>query len=1063
MNNTTEKETVPEEPAHSLHLLKLAYQCAGAGTWDWDIINKQMNWSEELFQLFGLDANRDKASFEIWKRIIHPDDLKMAVSNVESALKEKEQLNSEYRVIHPDGKIHWICALGKTVYDASGEPLRMTGFCIDITSRKETEEALRVSEEKHRIMFTDSPDAYLIIKNGIFTDCNHAAEAMLQCSRAEIIGGSPDFFSPEYQPDGRKSSEAAKEKISVAIETGKITFDWVHCHADRSEFIVEASITVLILQGQPVLFVTWRNITERKRTEAALRESEEKFKTLADTSPFAIYMSSGLEQKAEYINPVFVEMFGYRLEDVPTVEKWWPLAYPDATYRQEIKEEWQRRIKHAIETHSEIEPLEAVVTCKDGSRKNIRWGFKAIGKQNWAFGQDITEHTRVERIKTFLAQTASGTKNESFFKTLAQYLANSLEMDFVCIDSLEGDGLNARTVAVWCDGHFEDNVTYALKDTPCGDVVGKTVCCFPAKVCQFFPLDQVLKDLRAESYAGITLFGHDGAPVGLIAVISRKPLANRQLVESTLKMVAERTASELERIEVEETLRNTNAYLENLLNYANAPIIVWDAQFRITRFNHAFEFLTGRKEAEVVGQSLEILFPPDTVEQSMTFIRKTGTGERWESVEIEIMHLDGSVRTVLWNSATLFATDGVTPVATIAQGQDITGRKEAESIIKLKNSELERINAEKDKFFSIIAHDLRSPFNNFLGLTEVMDERISTLTMNEIRKIARGMKKSADNLFQLLENLLQWARMQQGMIAFTPTLIKLLPLVNESAAPIIESADQKGIKTTCDIANDIEVFADSNMLQSIMRNLLSNAVKFTHAGGEIVISASAAGNDLIEIAIKDSGIGMSHDIIGKLFHIDARINRKGTGGEPSSGLGLLLCKEFIEKHGGTIRAESEDGKGSTFYFTIPGKAVPQQKLTGENIAPVTTIPSETRKLKILVVDDDDASLKLAAIISKKFGREILTATDGFDAVEICRKNPDIELILMDVKMPGMNGYEATGAIRQFNKEVIIIAQTAFTMGGEKKDALAAGCNDYIPKPVNVAVLSAMVKKYFAGA
>ncbi len=919
--------------ANSLQLLKLAYQCAGAGTWDWDIVNQQMNWSAELFHLFGLDPDRDKESFEIWKRIIHPDDLKMAVNNVEVALKENKHLSSEYRVIHPDGKIHWICALGKTVYDVSGEPLRMTGFCIEVTSRKETEEALRESEEKHRIMFTDSPDAYLIIKNGVFTDCNHATEAMLQCGRAEIIGKPPEFFSPEYQPDGRKSSEAAREKISIAIKTGKITFDWVHCHADRSVFIVEVVMTVLTLQGQPVLFLTWR---------------------------------------------------------------------------------------------------------------------------------DITEHTRVERIKTFLAQTASGTAKEPFFNTMARYLANSLDMDFVCIDRLEGDGLNARTVAVWCDGHFEDNVTYALKDTPCGDVVGKTVCCFPAKVCQFFPRDQVLKDLQAESYAGVTLFGHDGAPVGLIAVISRKPLANRQTVEATLKMVAERTSSELERIEVEETLRNTNAYLENLLNYANAPIIVWDAQFRITRFNHAFEFLTGRKEAEVLGQSLEILFPPDTAVQSMAQIRKTVTGERWESVEIEIMHRDGTERTVLWNSATIFATDGKTPVATIAQGQDITGRIEAESIIKLKNSELVCINAEKDKFFSIIAHDLRSPFNSFLGLTQVMDEELDKLNMDEIKQIASGMKKSADNLFQLLENLLQWARMQQGLIAFAPAIIKLLPLVNESAATIIESAHQKGIKTTCDIAGEIEVFADSNMLQSILRNLLSNAVKFTNNGGDIVISARAVENDRIEIAIKDSGIGMSQNIMDKLFHIDARVNRKGTQNEPSSGLGLLLCKEFIEKHNGRIWVESEENKGSTFYFTIPSKAV-QQQITTSNAVTVDASPNETWKLKILVVDDDDTSMKLAAIFSRKFGREILTATNGFEAVEICRNNPGIELILMDVKMPGMDGYEATKAIRQFNKEVVIIAQTAYMYGNEQHTALNAGCNDYITKPINFATLTEKIKSYFAGA
>ncbi len=165
---------------------------------------------------------------------------------------------------------------------------------------------------------------------------------------------------------------------------------------------------------------------------------------------------------------------------------------------------------------------------------------------------NISERKQREAVSTFLARTGGNSTDMPFFQALAKYLAQSLEMDFVCIDRLEGDDLNARTVAVYCDGHFEDNVTYALKDTPCGDVVGKTVCCFSASVCQFFPRDQVLQDLRAESYVGVTLFGLAGQPIGLIAVISRRPLANRSQAEAILQTVGLRAAAELERLDAEE-------------------------------------------------------------------------------------------------------------------------------------------------------------------------------------------------------------------------------------------------------------------------------------------------------------------------------------------------------------------------------------------------------------------------------------------------------------------------------------------------------------------------------
>ncbi|MEI6492748.1 MAG: response regulator [Verrucomicrobiota bacterium] len=175
--------------------------------------------------------------------------------------------------------------------------------------------------------------------------------------------------------------------------------------------------------------------------------------------------------------------------------------------------------------------------------------------------RELAERKQDAAINAFLATVRGNEINTSFFYALAGFLAGNLQMDFVCIDVLEGDGLMARTLAVWHDGKFEDNVTYALKDTPCGDVVGKEVCCFPANVCQFFPHDQVLQDLRAESYVGTTLFDHAGKPIGLIALISRNPLADRALAEVTLSRVSRVAAIELERLNAEAVLNNSEVLL----------------------------------------------------------------------------------------------------------------------------------------------------------------------------------------------------------------------------------------------------------------------------------------------------------------------------------------------------------------------------------------------------------------------------------------------------------------------------------------------------------------------
>ncbi len=373
-----------------------------------------------------------------------------------------------------------------------------------------------------------------------------------------------------------------------------------------------------------------------------------------------------------------------------------------------------------------------------------------------------------------------------------------------------------------------------------------------------------------------------------------------------------------DRKHAEDALRESNAYLENLINYANSPIIVWDPTFRITRFNHAFEYLTGRSEAEVVGKSLEILFPSSLVNESMALIHKTLSGERWETKEIKILHLDGSVRTVLWNSATLFAQDGVTPIATIAQGKDITSRKLAETELSLKNEELARTIAEKDKFFSIIAHDLRSPFSTFMGFTQLMAEELPTLTLDEIQNIAVKMRKSASNLHEMLENLLEWSCMQRGITSFDPSVFMLKNKIAESLKLVSDAALQKNITIRLEILDDVKIFSDPNMFDTIIRNLASNAIKFTPKGGAVTISSRRTKDNLVEVAVKDTGIGMSEDIRSNLFHIDKNTNRKGTQGELSTGLGLILCKDFIEKQGGKIWMKSEEGKGSTFYFTTPG-------------------------------------------------------------------------------------------------------------------------------------------------
>jgi len=267
-----------------------------------------------------------------------------------------------------------------------------------------------------------------------------------------------------------------------------------------------------------------------------------------------------------------------------------------------------------------------------------------------------------------------------------------------------------------------------------------------------------------------------------------------------------------------------------------------------------------------------------------------------------------------------FIDDTGNTIGIIGISMDITELKRAEEELVLRNKELQKTNAEKDKFFSIIAHDMRSPFNAFLGLTEIMTEKLQSLTLDEIQKIAVNMKTSANNLYRLLENLLEWSLLQRGLIPFDPKLFLLKPLISGSVVSALEAAKEKEIAVSFDVPEGLSVFADGNMFEGIIRNIFSNAVKFTPKSGSITVSAKSLPDNSVEISIKDTGIGMKKDMLNNLFRLDINTSRTGTQGESSTGLGLIICKDFIEKHRGKLRVESEEGKGSEFYFTIPCKS-----------------------------------------------------------------------------------------------------------------------------------------------
>lgn len=248
--------------------------------------------------------------------------------------------------------------------------------------------------------------------------------------------------------------------------------------------------------------------------------------------------------------------------------------------------------------------------------------------------------------------------------------------------------------------------------------------------------------------------------------------------------------------------------------------------------------------------------------------------------------------------------------------QDITDRKQAELKLIESETKLKELNATKDKFFSIIAHDLKSPFNGILGFSEMLKKEVRNLDNDSIEKFTDIIHSTALQAYGLLENLLEWSKTQQNGLSFEPRKLLLRNLISDEMAGLKLNADQKDISLLNETDEELLLTADEKMLRTVVRNLISNALKFTPKGGVVRVDARGAEADT-EVTVTDSGVGMNHDTLEKLFKIESSFSTRGTENERGTGLGLLLCKEFVEKHGGKIWGISEKGKGSTFKFTIP--------------------------------------------------------------------------------------------------------------------------------------------------
>lgn len=405
--------------------------------------------------------------------------------------------------------------------------------------------------------------------------------------------------------------------------------------------------------------------------------------------------------------------------------------------------------------------------------------------------------------------------------------------------------------------------------------------------------------LQAMQTMGITIIGI----YPLATLLIGKILLDQQSKEDLITELAE---SEQQFRSLANNM-NLGLAVHKIIKDTNGKVVDYTFEY----LNEKYEKITGLKKEIVIGKSIrEVL--PETTEKTISRygeVALSGNSLHFESYSRERkLHYEADIYQPIEDHFAVILSD-------------ISLRKQNERETIAKNKQLKQLISEKDKLFSIVSHDLRSPMNGIMGLTSMVRDELENLEPQQIREIAASIYTSSDSIVQLLGSLLEWAQLQRENLSFNPTMVNLSVQITNCINLMNETAKAKNITVLFNPGEDDFVYADSQMLNTILRNLLSNALKFTPKGGIVTIETEKDEFDHIIISVIDTGIGMNETTLAKLFSLSGKINRKGTEGELSSGLGLILSKELIEKNFGHIHAQSIEGKGTTFYLTFSTKAV----------------------------------------------------------------------------------------------------------------------------------------------
>jgi PAS domain S-box-containing protein len=758
----------------------------------------------------------------------------------------------------------------------------------------QSNELLNESEQKFRAIFDNINDAVGLHKIdhgriGKFIEVNRRACEMFGYDLSEFQKMNPEDMIPE---DNREQVATLFQQLLSKGYARAETYN-----RTKSGKLIPVEINALIFEmgGENFLTAVTRDISRQVQDREIIRKSEERYKLLSSlTFEGIILHHKGILHDA---NQSFYDIFGYSEDEL--LGKNIISLLIDKESQELIYENIRKKV---------AKPYEVTGLKKDGTAipleleaynlKNTPGNFRVAAVRNIAERKQAEKTIREtnKRLKE-LNRKLEAEKNRA---------QKYLDVAGVMMLMLDSDGkialANKRTAQVlgrlekeligknWFENFIPENQKEEIFR------VFKKNLNFKTKKLDFYENDihTAKGEIRRIQWHNVYIKNPEGIVTGLLSSgldVTEERLAKKRLEESERKF-------------------------KNIFDYSYVGIALGNPEGMIIEVNEEFARMTAYTKEELCQMHFNDFTHPDDRAKEAQMLEKLMRGEiEYYSIEKRYLNKTGEI---LWMDATISALRNSENSVELFIGMvmDVSERKQREHLLKKSQKQLKELNATKDKFFSIISHDLKNPFGQLVGFSELIMKSLEKGNYDKIYDFSRVIYDSSHHGMKLLENLLQWSRAQTGRIRFKPVELNLKQVVEATMDSVRSAALKKNIELQNLITEQTVLEADEDMLQTILRNLISNALKYSRPGGDIQIY-SIENEGYILISVNDNGIGMKPETADNLFNIAQNVSVKGTANETGTGLGLILCKEFAEKHGGSISVESAYGKGSTFTLELP--------------------------------------------------------------------------------------------------------------------------------------------------